>query len=71
MGLGYIVLTVAYYSDAFNGRHLVFMSTSLFGLDGNVYNQSAILTPNFNLDPSKLAQVGAPSEFLFSSSALY
>ncbi|KAF8578774.1 OPT superfamily oligopeptide transporter [Ramaria rubella] len=60
MAIGYIVLTTAYYANVFNGRNLVFMSTSLFGLDGNVYNQSAILTPDFQLDPSKLAEVGPP-----------
>ncbi|KAF8491247.1 OPT oligopeptide transporter [Gautieria morchelliformis] len=60
MAVGYLVLTTAYYSNVFNGGNLVFMSTSLFGPDGSVYNQSAILTPDFKLDPSKLAQVGAP-----------
>lgn len=60
MAIGYIVLTVAYYCNSFNGRDLVFMSTSLFGKDGSVYNQSAILTPNFQLDPGKLAEVGSP-----------
>lgn len=60
MALGYIVLTTAYYSGAFNGRDLVFMSTSLFGSDGNKYNQTAILTPDNNLDPSKLAAAGLP-----------
>jgi hypothetical protein len=61
MAVGYLVLTTAYYANVFNGRNLVFMSTSLFGTDGNVYNQTAILTPEFTLDPSKLAQVGVPS----------
>ena len=36
------------------------MSTSLFGLDGNTYNQTAILTPDNKLDPAKLEQVGLP-----------
>ncbi|KAF8524054.1 OPT oligopeptide transporter [Hysterangium stoloniferum] len=60
MAIGYVVLTAAYYSNAFNGRNLVFMSTSLFGSDGSVYNQTAILTPDLNLDPEKLAVVGPP-----------
>lgn len=67
MAIGYILLTAAFYGNVFNGRNLVFMSTSLFGSDGSVYNQSAILTPSFDLDPSKLAQVGAPSAFFFFS----
>ncbi len=60
MAIGYLVLTLAYYKNAFHARDLVFMSTSLFGLDGNTYNQSAILTPDLNLDPTKLEQVGLP-----------
>lgn len=60
MAIGYLVLTLAYYKNAFQARDLVFMSTSLFGLDGNTYNQSAILTPELTLDPTKLEQVGLP-----------
>lgn len=60
MAIGYLVLTTAYYSNSFNGRDIVFMSTSLFGKDGSVYNQSSILTPDFQLDPVKLAEVGPP-----------
>ncbi|KAI0305716.1 OPT oligopeptide transporter [Multifurca ochricompacta] len=60
MALGYIVLTSCYYGDVFGGRDLAFMSTSLFGNDGNVYNQTAILTPDSKLDPTQLAEVGLP-----------
>ncbi|CAL1709266.1 unnamed protein product [Somion occarium] len=60
MAIGYLVLTLAYYSNAFNGRDLVFMSTSLFGLDGRSYNQSAILTSENKLDTEKLAELGLP-----------
>ncbi|THH26497.1 hypothetical protein EUX98_g7691 [Antrodiella citrinella] len=60
LAIGYLVLTVSYYKNSFNGRDLVFMSTSLFSNDGGTYNQSAILTPDNELDPSKLAQVGLP-----------
>ncbi|KAI0266794.1 OPT oligopeptide transporter [Gloeopeniophorella convolvens] len=60
MALGYIVLTSCYYANIFNGRDLVFMSTSLFNEDGDVYNQSAVLTPDNKLDPAKLEQVGLP-----------
>jgi hypothetical protein len=38
----------------------VFMSTALFGLDGQVYNQSAVLDSQYRLDRSKLDQVGLP-----------
>ncbi|EKM51095.1 uncharacterized protein PHACADRAFT_263059 [Phanerochaete carnosa HHB-10118-sp] len=60
MAIGYLVLTLAYYKNSFNARDLVFMSTSLFGADGNTYNQSAILTPENSLDKAKLAEVGLP-----------
>lgn len=60
MALGYIVLTTAYYSNAFGARDLVFMSTSLFGSDGGSYNQTSILTPDYSLDHNKLESVGLP-----------
>ncbi|TCD68164.1 hypothetical protein EIP91_011442 [Steccherinum ochraceum] len=60
LAIGYLVLTLAYYKNSFDGRDLVFMSTSLFGRDGDTYDQSAILTPDNKLDPTKLAQVGLP-----------
>ena len=60
MAIGYLVLTLAYYHNSFNGANLPWMSTSLFGLDGESYNQTAILTPQNTLDPSKLADVGLP-----------
>ena len=51
MGIGYILLTTAYYANVFNGRALLFMSTSLFGNDGDTYNQTAVIDPvTFNLD---------------------
>lgn len=60
MAIGYLVLTLAYYSNSFNARDLVFMSTSLFGSDGEAYNQTAILTPDNKLDPAMLEQIGLP-----------
>ncbi|KAI0674129.1 OPT oligopeptide transporter [Trametes maxima] len=60
MALGYLVLTLCYYRNVFNGRDLVFMSTSLFNTEGGSYNQTAILTPENSLDPSKLDAVGLP-----------
>jgi len=60
MAIGYLALTLAYYHNSFNARDLVFMSTSLFGLDGNIYNQSAILTPQNTLNASALESVGLP-----------
>lgn len=60
MAIGYLVLTLTYYHNVFNGRDLVWMSSALFGTDGGTYNQSAILTPSNQLDPEKLAEVGLP-----------
>ena len=60
MAIGYLVLTLAYYRNAFNGGDLKFMSTSLFGKDGDTYNQSAILTSDYSVDAEKLAELGLP-----------
>ncbi|KZV85364.1 OPT superfamily oligopeptide transporter [Exidia glandulosa HHB12029] len=60
MALGYIVLTSVYYSNIFNGRDLPFMSTSLFGSDGETYNQTAILTPDSRLNMTALQSIGLP-----------
>ena len=54
------MLTLAYYNNVFNGRDIPWMSTALFGSDGSQYNQTAILTDDNTLDPSKLAEVGLP-----------
>lgn len=60
MAIGYLVLTLAYYRNAFNGGDLKFMSTSLFDKDGETYNQSAILTADYAVDPVKLEELGLP-----------
>lgn len=36
------------------------MSTSLFDKDGETYNQSAILTADYAVDPVKLEELGLP-----------
>lgn len=60
MGIGYIVLTVTYYANVFNGRDLTFMSTALFGLDGNTYNQTAVINSDYQVNLDALATVGLP-----------
>lgn len=60
MALGYIVLTAVYYSNIFSGRDLPFMSTSLFGPDGETYDQTAILTPDSRLNMTALESIGLP-----------
>ena len=60
MGIGYVVLTAAYYGNVFNGKDLTFMSTSLFGLDGNTYNQSAVLNSDYQPNLDALETIGLP-----------
>lgn len=60
MGIGYIVLTTAYYSNIFNGRDLTFMSTALFDSKGATYNQTAVVLPDFSVDQSALELLGLP-----------
>ncbi|KAH7106538.1 OPT superfamily oligopeptide transporter [Auriculariales sp. MPI-PUGE-AT-0066] len=60
MALGYIVLTSVYYGGIFNGRDLPFMSTSLFGSDGERYNQSLIITADARLNATALEEAGLP-----------
>ncbi|SJL04672.1 related to OPT1-high-affinity glutathione transporter [Armillaria ostoyae] len=60
MLLGYIVLTASYYSNVFNGRDILWMSTSLFGKDGETYNQEAVIDSNYHLNTTAIAEVGLP-----------
>ncbi len=60
MALGYIVLTASYYTNVFNGRNLKWMSSSLFGEDGDTYDQTAVIDSNFHLNQTALAEVGLP-----------
>ncbi|KAJ7700279.1 OPT oligopeptide transporter [Mycena olivaceomarginata] len=60
MWLGYIVLTICYYSNVFNGRDLPFMSTSLFSETGDTYNQSEVITVDYKLNATALETVGLP-----------
>ncbi|KAJ7581065.1 OPT oligopeptide transporter [Mycena floridula] len=60
MAIGYVVLTACYYGNVFNGRDLEFMSTSLFGTDGEIYNQSAVIGPDYKLNQAALEVIGLP-----------
>jgi hypothetical protein len=60
MGIGYIVLTATYYANVFNGKDLTFMSTALFGLDGNSYNQTAVINSNYQINQDALESIGLP-----------
>ncbi|KAF4602800.1 hypothetical protein EYR40_006017 [Pleurotus pulmonarius] len=60
LALGYLILTACYYSNVFNGRDLAFMSTSLFGEDGQIYNQSAVIGSDYKLNHAALEVIGLP-----------
>ncbi|KAK7435512.1 hypothetical protein VKT23_019634 [Stygiomarasmius scandens] len=60
MVLGYIVLTTCYYSNIFGGRDLKWMSTSLFSTNGSTYDQTAVLTADYRLNQTAVAEVGLP-----------
>ncbi|KAF9567140.1 OPT oligopeptide transporter [Agrocybe pediades] len=60
LALGYLFLTGGYYLDVFKGRDLAFMSTSLFGADGNTYNQSAVIGTDYKLNSDALETIGLP-----------
>ncbi|KAG9219680.1 hypothetical protein CCMSSC00406_0005998 [Pleurotus cornucopiae] len=60
LALGYLILTACYYSNVFNGRDLAFMSTSLFGGDGQIYNQSAVIGSDYKLNRAALEVIGLP-----------
>ncbi|KZV73279.1 OPT oligopeptide transporter [Peniophora sp. CONT] len=60
MVLGYIVLTTSYYSNLYDGKDLLWMSTSLFNSNGTTYDQNAVLTPEYTLNQTAIATVGLP-----------
>lgn len=62
LGFGYALMGGCYYADVFQGysRGLPFMSTALFAGNGSLYDQSAILSSNHQLDSAKYAEVGPP-----------
>lgn len=60
MAICYLVMTLCYYNNVFNGRNLPWMSTSLFGDDGETYDQSSIITADYHLNKTALEAVGLP-----------
>ncbi|KAL1701488.1 OPT oligopeptide transporter protein-domain-containing protein [Schizophyllum commune] len=60
MALCYLVMTLCYYNNVFDGRNLPWMSTSLFGDDGKTYDQSSIITADYHLNKTALEAVGLP-----------
>jgi len=61
-GLGYIIITAIFYSNAWNSKSYPMISTSLFAKDGSVWNQSTVFTPpNFQINQTALAVTGLPA----------
>ena len=60
MVFGYIVLTSAYYTNLYDGKDILWMSTSLFNNNGSTYDQNAVLTPEYTLNQTAIATVGLP-----------
>lgn len=73
--LGCMVLFVAiYYGNAWDSLKFPFLSQQLFSSNStsaafDIYNQSAILNSNFEIDPSKLEAQGLP--FFAGTNAVY
>lgn len=76
--IGYIGCTVLfigiYYGGVWDAMKFPFLSQQLFSSESNstlfdVYNQSAILSPTFELDPTALATQGLP--FFATTNAAY
>ncbi|KIM57237.1 hypothetical protein SCLCIDRAFT_1143537 [Scleroderma citrinum Foug A] len=59
-GLGYIVLSAIYYSNAWNSKRFPMLSSSIFSSNGSVYDQSAIFGTAFQLNRTALNEVGLP-----------
>ncbi|KAF5391029.1 hypothetical protein D9757_003990 [Collybiopsis confluens] len=66
--LTYILMSAVYYGDIWHGKRFPFMSQAIFDYDGNLYNQTAILTNNV-FDPEKFTAIG-PAYFS-ATNALY
>ncbi|KAE9393910.1 hypothetical protein BT96DRAFT_999001 [Gymnopus androsaceus JB14] len=50
-------MCAVYYGNIWQGLKFPFMSQAIFDINGNQYNQTAILTKN-KFDPVKYAEVG-------------
>ncbi|KAE9400851.1 OPT oligopeptide transporter [Gymnopus androsaceus JB14] len=68
IGFTYILMSAVYYGNVWHGLNFPFMSQDIFDINGNEYNQTAILTDN-KFDQAKYDQVG-PAYFS-STNALY
>ncbi|WVQ84175.1 hypothetical protein IAT38_006322 [Cryptococcus sp. DSM 104549] len=61
LGISYVMCLALYYGNAWDAKHLNFMSTSLFnGKTGKVYNQTAVFGTDNLLNEEALKTVGIP-----------
>ncbi|EMD38929.1 hypothetical protein CERSUDRAFT_112637 [Gelatoporia subvermispora B] len=57
----YIAVMGIYYSNTWNSLAFPMLSTSLFGSDGSIYNQSAVFGSTFQLNQTALSEIGLPA----------
>ncbi|KIK93983.1 hypothetical protein PAXRUDRAFT_143839 [Paxillus rubicundulus Ve08.2h10] len=56
----YIIFTAIYYSNAWNAKNFPMLSTSIFSVNGSIYDQDAVFGSNFHLNQTALQEIGLP-----------
>ncbi|KAG9100791.1 hypothetical protein FRC06_003729 [Ceratobasidium sp. 370] len=59
-GICYVAVLAIYYSNAWDAQSFPMLSTSIFGMDGKRYNQTAVFGPTFTLNHTALEEYGLP-----------
>ncbi|KAG9126508.1 hypothetical protein FRC07_003176 [Ceratobasidium sp. 392] len=59
-GICYVAILGIYYSNTWDAQSFPMLSTSIFGMDGKRYNQTAVFGPTFTLNQTALEQHGLP-----------
>ncbi|QRV86418.1 OPT oligopeptide transporter protein [Ceratobasidium sp. AG-Ba] len=56
----YVAILAIYYTNTWDAKSFPMLSTSIFGMDGKRYNQTAVFGPTFTLNHTALEQHGLP-----------
>ncbi|KAG8688199.1 hypothetical protein FRC09_013053, partial [Ceratobasidium sp. 395] len=59
-GICYVAILGIYYSNVWSAQSFPMLSTSIFGIDGKRYNQTAVFGPTFTLNHTALEEYGLP-----------
>ncbi|KAG8768545.1 hypothetical protein FRC12_005500, partial [Ceratobasidium sp. 428] len=59
-GICYVAILGIYYSNVWSAQSFPMLSTSIFGMDGKRYNQTAVFGPTFTLNHTALEEHGLP-----------